>query len=202
MGIRILHWVGGRARRLTLRTALEVVAAALVLTACGQQVDLADQRARQLMRIWETGDSGVLDEIASPDIVYDDVPNGERFEGLDGVRRYVGHVHSWASQVEITVVAVHSGSDGAVVEWVMRGVQNRPIPGRVPLATNRPFELKGVTLVVLRDGRITRAADYIDVLGFVVQLGSRVELPGGVVIPPDSEAAQQGDAPAGARRRR
>ncbi|MBM4093897.1 MAG: hypothetical protein FJ276_31500 [Planctomycetes bacterium] len=84
----------------------------------------------------------------------------------------------------------------------MRGVQDRPIPGRVPVATNRPFELKGVTVVELRDGRIARAADYIDVLGFVVQLGSRIELPGGVVIPSGGEAAHQGDAPAGATRRR
>lgn len=158
--------------------------AALILSGCGQTAELADQRARQLMTIWETGDSAMLEEIASPDIVYDDIPNGERFEGFDGVRRYVGHVHSWASQVQITVVAVHSGPDAAVAEWVMRGVQDRPIPGRIPEATNRPFELKGVTLVELQDGRIARAADYLDVLGFVVQLGSRVELPGGAVIPP------------------
>jgi len=168
-----------------------MVATALVLTGCGPPTDLAGQRVRQFMRIWETGDTGVLDDIASPDVVYDDVPNGERFEGLDGVRRYVGHVHAWASQVKITVVAVHSGLDAAVAEWVMRGIQDRPIPGRIPVATNRPFELKGATLVELRDGRITRAADYIDVLGFVIQLGGRLELPGGVVIPPDSEAATQ-----------
>jgi ketosteroid isomerase-like protein len=146
------------------------------------------------MHIWETGDVTPLADIATPDAVYDDVPNGERFEGLDGIRRYVGHVHSWAAQVDITISKVHSGPDFAIAEWRMRGVQDRPIPGRVPVATNRPFELKGATLIELRDGRIARAADYIDVLGFVVQLGGRVELPGGVVIPPDGSAAQEGDA--------
>lgn len=185
-----------------MKPRLECLLAALVFAGCGQSTELSDQRARQLMTIWETGDFAMLEEIANPDIVYDDVPNGERFEGLDGVRRYVGHVHSWASQVQITVVAVHSGPDEAVAEWVMRGVQDRPIPGRIPVATNRPFELKGVTLVELEDGRIARAADYIDVLGFVVQLGSRVELPGGLVIPSGGEAAQQSDAPGDATRRR
>jgi len=111
---------------------------------------------------------------------------------------YVGHVHAWASQVQITIAAIHSGADAAVAEWVMRGVQDRPIPGRVPVATNRPFELKGVTVVELRDGRIARAADYIDVLGFVVQLGAQVRLPGGVVIPAGGDAAQPGHEPAGA----
>jgi hypothetical protein len=49
-------------------------------------------------------------------------------------------------------------------------------------------------VVELRDGRIARAADYIDVLGFVVQLVGRVELPGGVAIPPRESAAQPDDA--------
>jgi len=185
-----------------MRTVLQILALAVVLAGCGQTPDLPEQRVRQLMAIWESGDAGALDDIASPDVVYDDVPNDERFEGLDGVRRYVGHVHAWASEVQITIAAVHSGPDAAVAEWVMRGVQDRPIPGRVPVATNRAFELKGVTLVELRGDRIARAADYMDVLGFVVQLGSRVKLPGGVVIPPSEAAAEPGPAGDGATRRR
>jgi len=175
---------------------------AVLLVGCQPATDLPDQRIRQLMAIWETGDTSQLGAIATADLVYDDVPNAERFEGLDGARRYVGHVHSWASQVRITVTAVHQGSDAAVAEWIMRGVQDRPIPGRVPVATNRPFELKGATVVELRDGRIARAADYIDVLTFVVQLGGRVELPGGVVIPALNEPARPKDASDGPRPRR
>lgn len=129
------------------------------------------------------GDTATLDEITAPDVVYDDVPNGQRFEGREGVRRYIRHVHAWASQINIKVTRVHGSANTAVAEWVMSGVQDRPIPGRVPVATKRTFELKGVTLIEVRDGRITRAADYMDVLGFILQLGGRVELPGGIVIP-------------------
>lgn len=160
----------------------------------------AEQRVRQLMRIWETGEPAPLDEIATPDVVYDDVPNGERFVGRDGVRRYVEHVHLWAGEIQIAISAVQSSADVAVAEWILRGVQNRPIPGRVPVATNRSFVLKGLTLVELRDGRIARAADYMDVLGFsrvflgfVLQLGARVELPGGAVIGNADRAAQPDD---------
>lgn len=177
-----------------MKAVLAISLLAFTLAGCNPRSENAEQRIRQLMKIWETGDAAPLAEIATPDIVYDDVPNGERFEGLEGVRRYVEHVHAWAGQVEITISAVHAGPDAAFAEWIMRGVQDRPIPGRVLVATNRPFELKGSTLIELRDGRIARAVDYIDVLGFVVQLGARVELPGGVVIPPDQGAAQQGDA--------
>jgi steroid delta-isomerase-like uncharacterized protein len=159
-----------------------------VVAVQSQTPDVPERRVRQLMRIWESGDSDSLEEIASPDVVYDDVPNGTRFEGFEGVRRYVGHVHSWASRIQITIGAVHSGSHAAVAEWVMRGVQDRPIPGRVPVATHRAFELKGATVVELRGDRIIRAADYLDALGFAVQLGGGVELPGGVMVPPPGTA--------------
>lgn len=185
-----------------MRALVTIPVLAAAIMGCGPKADLAEQRVRQLMQIWETGDATRLAEIAASDVVYDDIPNGERFEGLDGVRRYVGHVHSWASQVTITVTAVHSGPDGAVAEWVMRGIQDRPIAGRVPVGTHRPFELSGATVVEVQEGRIARAADYIDVLGFVLQLGARVELPGAGAIPAPDEAAQREHAADGAARRR
>jgi hypothetical protein len=42
--------------------------------------------------------------------------------------------------------------------------------------------IKGATLVRVEAGKITRAADYLDALGFVLQLGSEVALPGDVVL--------------------
>lgn len=147
--------------------------------------DDAMRLARRLMQIWETGDTSTLADITTPDIVYDDVPNGTTFEGHDGVRRYVGRVHAWAAEVEIEITRLRGGEESAVAEWVMRGVQDRPIPARVPLATNRRFEIKGVTVVEVTAGKISRAADYMDVLGFVLQIGASVELPGGVTLPPD-----------------
>ncbi|MDT8436664.1 MAG: nuclear transport factor 2 family protein [Gemmatimonadota bacterium] len=160
---------------------------------CGGRPESAAERARQLMEVWETGDVELLAEIAAPGIVYDDVPNGERFEGLEEASGYVRHVHAWAGQVDIEVTAVHGNGDAAYAEWVMTGVQDRPIPGRIPVATDRKFEIRGLTLVETRDGRIARAADYMDVLRFVVQLGGRVELPGGVVVPGGGESGPEAE---------
>jgi len=64
----------------------------------------------------------------------------------------------------------------------MRGIQDRPIPGRIEIPSNKEFKVKGVTIIEVKDGRITKATDYMDLLGFMIQLGARVELPGGVVL--------------------
>jgi hypothetical protein len=88
-------------------------------------------------------------------------------------------VHRRASDVRIDIRAVHGAGSFAVVEWVMHAVQDRPIGRRVPVATNRAIALHGATLVEVHRGRITRAADSLDVLGFLLQLGATVTLPGG-----------------------
>ena len=162
-----------------------------LIAGCRADSNRAQSLAAQLMEMWRTGNTSALEAISTPDVVYDDVPNAQRFEGPEGVRQYIGHVHAWASDIEIEITSLRGDAHTAIAEWVMFGMQDRPIPGRVPIATRRPFRLQGVTLVELRDGRIARAADYLDVLGFVVQLGGRVELPGGVVIKSDEAAPPQ-----------
>jgi steroid delta-isomerase-like uncharacterized protein len=168
------------------------LAMVVVMSACARGPD-ARQRARELMDVWRTGEQAVLDTLLADEVVYDDFPNRDRYEGIDGVKGYVGHVHGWASDVGLEVTRVHGDRRSAVAEWVMTGVQDRPIAGRVAVATHRRFKLNGATVVELDErGRIARAADYIDVLTFVRDLGGRVELPGGVVLPPTE--APQSDA--------
>lgn len=161
--------------------ALLLLAASCAAPAAGEAA--ARAQAERLMRAWRTGDVSDLAEYTTEDVVYDDAPNGRLLEGREAFAGYVNHVHAWAGDVGMEVTRIHAGDGWAAAEWIMTGVQDAPIAGRVPVATNRAFRLRGVTLVELRDGRIARAADYLDALGFVLQLGSTVELPGGARIP-------------------
>jgi steroid delta-isomerase-like uncharacterized protein len=153
------------------------------LAACGgpdsrAPVDLVND----LMIIWESGESDRLAELMSTDVVYDDIPNGVSLQGIDASRGYVAHVHKWASSVEISVHRAFGTETDAVAEWTMTAIQSAPIPGRIPVATNNKITLQGATLIHVEGGKITRAADYLDALGFVLQLGSEVTLPGDVVL--------------------
>ena len=71
---------------------------------------------------------------------------------------------------------------GAVGEWLVAGVQARAMGDFVPLATGREVALNGVTIIEVEGGRIRRAADYLDTAPLVLQLGGRIELPGGRVL--------------------
>lgn len=137
---------------------------------------------RSLMSLWESGRTEELTGLFWPDAVYDDFPNQAQYHGLEEISGYVEHVHTWATGVTMGVTGVHVSESGAVAEWVFSAIQDRPIPGRVPVATGREVVLNGVTIIEMDRGRIRRAADYIDVLPLILQLGGRAELPGGVVI--------------------
>jgi len=148
-------------------TVLLVVCAA----ACAPRHPAAVDLAAELMAVWESGQTQD-----------DDFPNSTAYHGIAEVRQYVEHVHGWARDIRFRLSRIEGTDTSAVAEWVMNAVQDRPIGKRVPVATMRPVEIHGVTLVSARGGRIVRAADYLDALGFVLQLGSRVELPGGTVL--------------------
>jgi steroid delta-isomerase-like uncharacterized protein len=138
--------------------------------------------ARTLMSVWEAGETSQLADLFYPDAVYDDFPNEIQYRGIDEIEGYIRHVHDWATGISVDVTAVHASETGAVAEWVFSGIQDKPIGTRVPVATGRDVVLNGVTILEIDRGRITRAADYIDQLPLVLQLGGEVRLPGGGII--------------------
>ena len=167
---------------MTSRTSLGIVLLGALSPTCAPPAATAVDRARDLMAVWESGDTKPLDTLLADSAVYDDYPNHTAYHGPAEIAAYVTHVHGWARDIRFRITGLQGTDSTAAVEWVMNAVQDRPIGHRVPVATNRPVELHGVTLVKTRNGRIVRAADYIDVLSFVLQLGGRVELPGGTVL--------------------
>ena len=159
------------------------VAFLAMMSGCdGPEAPTPENLVVELMAVWASGETDLLADLMSVDVVYEDIANGTSLQGIDASIGYVVHVHKWASDIAISVDRSFGNESSAVAEWTMTAIQSQPIPGRVPVATNKRITLKGVTLVHVEAGKITRAADYFDALGFVLQLGSEVVLPGDVVL--------------------
>jgi hypothetical protein len=136
----------------------------------------------ELMVLWETGDTLKTDNIFTDTCTYSDVANNQTFVGIQGVNKYVHHVHDWASEIKMIVRNIEIKDSIGYVEWTFKARQTNPIKGIVLIATNKKVTLNGVTLIEFCNSKIKNASDYMDVLGFILQLGSKVELPGGVII--------------------
>jgi len=137
--------------------------------------------ARRVMAVWENADTATLVDLFAPNAVYDDFPNQQQYHGIQEIVGHVLDVQSWATNISMDVVDVHTGSSSATAEWTLSGVQNGPLGDVAPTATNREFLLNGVTIFEIANGRITRAADYWDTAPLVLQLGGKIVLPGGEV---------------------
>ncbi len=170
-----------------MRTSM-VVGALAALTACaprsGPSPTVARNEivARTLMGAWQAGDRNAVTDLFLPEAVYDDFANQIQYQGIQEIVGYIHQVQDWADGLSIDVSAVHASEEGATVEWVFSATQAHPIGNRVPVATGRDVVLNGVTILEIRNGRIHRAADYIDGLALVLQLGGEVHMPGGSVI--------------------
>ena len=135
-----------------------------------------------LLDAQQRADTSAIVELFWPDAVYDDYAGQLQYRGIEEIVGYVTSVHGWADDVYVNAGQVHASPSGAVAEWLFAGVQARPIAGYLPTVTNREVVLNGVTIVEVDGGRIRRAADYVDTAPLALQLGGRIELPGGVVL--------------------
>ena len=137
---------------------------------------------RTLMAAWESADTTMIEELFWPQATYDDFPNQTTYQGIEEIVGYVTSPHAWGDDVLMSVGEVHANASGAVAEWVFSAVQARPMGDIVPLATGNEVVMNGVTIIEIERGRILRAADYADATPMWLQLGGRIEVPGGGTI--------------------
>ena len=170
-----------------MRPVIVVLSAAVLsLSACtttGEEpVYESEAVVRTMLAIWETADTAAVLDLFWPEAVYDDFPNQIQYRGFEEIASYLTHVHSWGTGVYMNVTRVHASENGATAEWVLSVIQDKPMGERFPEATGREVVLNGVTIIELQGGLIIRAADYLDVVPMVLQLGGTIEYPGGVVL--------------------
>jgi steroid delta-isomerase-like uncharacterized protein len=171
-----------------MRSPIVLGVVMMALTACfprgGPSPTLARNEivAYSLIDAWQSGDRDVLTDLFWPAAVYDDFANQVQYQGIQEIVGYVQHVQAWADGLSIDVAAVFPSEEGATVEWVFSAVQVHPIGDRMPVATGREVVLNGVTILEIENGRIRRAADYVDAMALVLQLGAEVHMPGGSVV--------------------
>lgn len=177
----------------TLAAALAIIVGACAAPADGpSRVETENEiTVRTLLGMWGSGDAADVAGLFHPDAVYDDFANQEQYRGLQEIASYLSMGTRWATGVNMSVTAVHVSGTGAVAEWVFSGFQERPIGNLFPDVTGREVVLNGVTILEIDQGRIRRAADYMDVLPLVLQLGGEVVMPGGSILkldpPPNQE---------------
>lgn len=142
----------------------------------------AEYAIRTLMAAVESADTTLVLDLFWPQATYDDFAAQHTYQGIQEIVGYVTSVHDWGDDVYKNPGRIQVTERGAVAEWVLSAVQNRPFGTLVPRPTGREVFVTGVTIVEMDGDRIIRAADYMDSHPLLLQLGARTVFPDGAVL--------------------
>jgi steroid delta-isomerase-like uncharacterized protein len=140
------------------------------------QVAVGEKLIRGFADFWTSKDLNQLDALYTHDAVYEDVPDGTAYEGLEAIKKSLSEDITYAPDVRVEVVSILVSEDRGALEWVWSGTQTGDIPGLMP-ATGKPFSVRGVSLFEFESNKIKKQSDYYDAGTFLHQLGVQFEFP-------------------------
>jgi steroid delta-isomerase-like uncharacterized protein len=124
------------------------------------------------MDAWNGHDVGAIAGHMTDDVVYIQVPLGDREEGKSAVRDYLGRLETaMSSDYRLELASMLIDGDQYAAEWTLTGTNDRADDQLGIPATGRRFEIPGVTLGKLRGGKIAEEKVYMDMAGYLRQIG-------------------------------
>ena len=104
-------------------------------------------------------------------MTYEDVTFGASSKGSDALRKFAAGTFDAFADLKFELKSRFVAADGkwGAMEWVWRGRQTKDFPS-LP-ATNKPFQVRGATVVEFQDGKIGRDSDYWDLATYMKQVG-------------------------------
>lgn len=97
------------------------------------------------------------------------VAETENIVGIEGFKNYYQNYLTGFSDITFTIVDVFGQGDKIVKHWNFKGTHSGEFFG-IP-ASGKTVDINGVTLVLMKDGKIAQERDFLDNLDFLKQLG-------------------------------
>jgi steroid delta-isomerase-like uncharacterized protein len=120
---------------------------------------------------WSSSDVEMLLSLFADNVDYEDVTFGAVNHGKNALRDFATGLFAAFADLKFELKSRFAAADGksGAMEWIMRGRQTSDLPGLS--ATNKPFEVRGATVVEFTDGKISRNSDYWDLATYLKQVG-------------------------------
>ncbi len=143
-----------------------LIVAAMCITAlcCGSAV-AADTVAEHWAAAWNSHDAAKVVALFAENGVYEDVPFGSTNRGKTALRQYAETYFAAVPDMTTTITGSAIANGRGYVEWVFSGTD-------VGLyKTNKKFSVRGVSIIAVKNGKITSDRDYYDLAALMKQVG-------------------------------
>ncbi|WP_052745984.1 ester cyclase [Allosalinactinospora lopnorensis] len=126
----------------------------------------------QYLDAWNRHDLESVTAFMTDDVVFIDTPLGQRLVGRAEVRTFIDSLRAnFSTNYQITPGLIITTDEAYSYEWVSVGTNDCDNTELGVPATGKPFEIRGISIGVLKDGKIKENRDYWDVAGYLKQVG-------------------------------
>jgi len=158
------------------------ITVALLFISCAQNSDELNQlkadkeyvesNVEMYVSVWESTFSEKNIDLVTSENFHEDVTvvtASGNVTGLDDFKAYYANYINGFSDGEFSVVNAFAQGDNLVKQWSFKGTHDGDFFGIS--ATNKSLDLKGTTIVKMKDGKVLQEEDFFDNYSFMKQLG-------------------------------
>jgi steroid delta-isomerase-like uncharacterized protein len=116
-------------------------------------------------RSWNSHDPDKVLPLFTDDLVYEDVAFGEVSHGKTELRKFVADEYEGTPDLELKLVRADFNGNHGTIEWTFNGTD------KGVFKTGKKFSVRGVSVIDLRGGKISRNLDFYDSATIMRQVG-------------------------------
>lgn len=124
--------------------------------------------------VWSEGDQDALNEIVASDVIAR-IPGVPELRGREVYWETVQTYRSAFPDFTVNVAELITADGTVVADYSVRGTHEGELMGIAP--TGKEFEMPGIVIFRLEDGKIVEERNEADMLGMLQQLGAVPEQP-------------------------
>lgn len=128
--------------------------------------------ARNFIEAWNSHDIDSLNSLFADEFIYLEVASGRSFSTKEGLSNYGNLTIKGIPDSKFEVVSVMANEQFAAVEWIWKGTNSVGWDFMGIPATNKYFELPGVSVIEIKNQKIIRNSDYWDWNSFMRLIGA------------------------------
>ena len=147
--------------------AIVILAAALSLpqqTISGNP-PVPPSAAENWIAAWNSHDTAKWATYFAPDIYYEDVTFAEINHGLEEGKKFAGEFFEAVPDLKLELENSSIDGNHGSIQWILSGTD------KGIYKTGKKFKVRGVSIITINNGKISRSLDYYDSATIMKQVG-------------------------------
>jgi steroid delta-isomerase-like uncharacterized protein len=144
---------------------VSVIASIVILVTLQAGAQKKPQISESFIAAWNSHDVERVIPVFTDDVLYEDVTFGAVNHGSAELRKFAASIFEAVPDVKFELVRSSVDKGHGTIEWVFTGTD------KGLYKTGRRFSVRGVSVIDLRGGKISRNLDFYDAASIMRQVG-------------------------------